>query len=293
MTSARPATASAARLVDDLAAAGGAPRLTWYDGDGRVELSGAVLANWVVKTTNLLVEELDAGPGTRVLVDLPPHWRALVWTLAAWRAGATVALADHGATPGGRAHVLVTDRPAEHAGTDRTDEAADVVAVSLAALARRFDGDLPPGAIDAAAAVMTYPDALGWVPPTDPGATALAGTDPRSPDAPDAGPSSSASADVRHDAVLAWAAEAPSPAADVPAGLRTLVVATEPRTFLRTAVGCWARGGSLVAVTPDVAALETTAPARWERIVGGERVEARVEARIDAPSGAAEAPETP
>ena len=42
----------------------GRPRLTWYgDGPERIELSGAVLANWVAKTTNLLVEELDAAAG--------------------------------------------------------------------------------------------------------------------------------------------------------------------------------------------------------------------------------------
>ncbi|MDR3068395.1 MAG: TIGR03089 family protein, partial [Cellulomonas sp.] len=54
----------------------GKPRLTWYDSDDqRVELSGAVLSNWANKTANLLVEEVEAGPGTRVGLDLPLHWR--------------------------------------------------------------------------------------------------------------------------------------------------------------------------------------------------------------------------
>ncbi|MEK8228049.1 hypothetical protein NKG05_21105 [Oerskovia sp. M15] len=44
-----------------------------------MELSGAVLHNWINKTVNLLVEEFDAAPGTRVLLDLPSHWRAIVW----------------------------------------------------------------------------------------------------------------------------------------------------------------------------------------------------------------------
>ncbi|WP_245605724.1 TIGR03089 family protein, partial [Promicromonospora kroppenstedtii] len=84
-----------ASLLARLAADGGRPRLTWYGDDGeRVELSGAVLANWASKTVNLLVEEFDAAPGTTVVVDLPVHWRAAVWTLAAWRTGATVALPD-------------------------------------------------------------------------------------------------------------------------------------------------------------------------------------------------------
>ena len=83
----------------------------------RVELSGAVLANWVAKTTNLIVEEFDAGPGCRLLIDLPPHWRTAVWVLGALRAGATAVLpgAD-GAAPDGRdADVTVTVRPARAA----------------------------------------------------------------------------------------------------------------------------------------------------------------------------------
>lgn len=147
----------------------GRPRVTWYSGDGeRVELSGAVLDNWISKTANLLVEELDAGAGYRVLLDLPAHWRSVVWALAVWRVGACVV------TPGGdpsptdsAADLVVTDRPAAHA------EARDLVAVALPALARRFDEPLPAGAIDAAAAVMTYADRLGWVPPVQEGSPAL------------------------------------------------------------------------------------------------------------------------
>jgi len=140
----------------------GRPRLTWYgDAGERVELSGAVLANWVTKTANLLVEEVDAGPHVRVRLDLPGHWRAVVWALAVWRVGACVVVGhDEPAT------VTVTPDPAGHRGT--------VVAVALPALARRFAGDLPPGAIDGAA-VLGYGDALGWVPPPDLDAPALAG----------------------------------------------------------------------------------------------------------------------
>lgn len=151
-----------AALLSQLNRDPGRPRITWYGADyERVELSGAVLDNWVSKTTNLLVEEFDAAPGVRVRIDLPPHWRTLVWALATWRAGACVAL-------DGDADVVVTSRPGSHSGHA-------VVAVSLPALARRFDGPLPRGAVDAAAAVMTYGDAIGWLPPTDPGSPALEG----------------------------------------------------------------------------------------------------------------------
>ncbi|WP_019136655.1 TIGR03089 family protein [Cellulomonas massiliensis] len=138
----------------------GRPRLTWYGPDGeRVELSGAVLVNWVSKTTNLLVEEFDAGPGSRVRVDLPGHWRSVVWQLAAWRVGACLVDDEE--------EVLVTDAPPADA------PGAEVVAVALPALARRFDGALPPGAIDAAAAVMTYGDRIGWAPVPDPASPAV------------------------------------------------------------------------------------------------------------------------
>jgi uncharacterized protein (TIGR03089 family) len=156
----------------------GRPRLTWYGDDGeRIELSGAVLENWVNKVTNLLVEEFDAGPGTRVAVDLPLHWRTAIWALAAWRAGATTILIGTDGTDGadmvnergtGKVDVVITTRPAAWAGSG-----GELVAVALPALARRFDGELPPGAVDAAAAVMTYGDQLAWVPTIDPDAPAV------------------------------------------------------------------------------------------------------------------------
>jgi uncharacterized protein (TIGR03089 family) len=163
-----------ASLLARLAADGGRPRLTWYGDDGeRVELSGAVLANWVAKTVNLLVAEIDAAPGSAVVLDLPPHWRSVLWALSAWRCGATVVVpADDRSAAAGRS------RRRRRAGPREWDEAlhrgADLVAVALPALARRFDGDLPAGAIDAAAAVMTYGDAIDWAPPTDPDEVARA-----------------------------------------------------------------------------------------------------------------------
>ncbi|WP_449372126.1 TIGR03089 family protein [Arthrobacter psychrolactophilus] len=67
------------------------PRLSWYGPDSeRVELSGRVLDNWIAKTANYLVDELDAEPGTLIALDLPLHWRSMVWLLASWAVGATV-----------------------------------------------------------------------------------------------------------------------------------------------------------------------------------------------------------
>ena len=151
-------TSPVAAILATLTQDPGRPRLTWYGPDDeRVELSGAVLANWVTKTSNLLVEELDAAPGTVVALDLPAHWRTLVWALAVWRTGATLSLVSP-KDDEVEADVAITHRPEAWAAYD-----VPLVAVALPALARSFGDGLPAGALDAAGAVMTYGDALGPV----------------------------------------------------------------------------------------------------------------------------------
>lgn len=129
------------------------PRITCYDdGTGeRIELSGKVLANWVFKAANLLQEELDAGPGTRVGLRLPAdHWRTYYWALGAWSVGAEVVTGDGPVD----VHIGVASDPGTHA-----DPAAqDRILVTLAALARAASGDVPPGAIDEARELATYGD---------------------------------------------------------------------------------------------------------------------------------------
>ncbi|MEV0892855.1 TIGR03089 family protein [Promicromonospora sp. NPDC050262] len=230
-----------ASLLARLAADGGRPRLTWYGDDGeRVELSGAVLANWASKTVNLLVEEFDAAPGTTVVVDLPVHWRTAVWALAAWRTGATVALADAGvAAP----DVVVTDTPEQWA-----DGGADLVVVSLPALARKYDGDLPPGAVDAASAVMTYGDAIAWVPEVDPDQDALV----------------TAAGTVGHKVLV------PEPGD----GARVLVDGRAPvADVLRDLLGIWAGGGSVVLTSSATAAALEADDDRLARLRGSERID--------------------
>jgi uncharacterized protein (TIGR03089 family) len=143
----------------------GRPRLTWYGPDGeRVELSARVLDNWVAKTANLLVEELDAEPGTTVRLDLPPHWRTAVWALAAWAVGGELVDDD--------ADVVVT--VGGHAGG-----AGRLVIVALPALARAVD-DAPPGALDYNAEVSGFGDVFTPVgPPAPIAAAAWPGEQPR------------------------------------------------------------------------------------------------------------------
>lgn len=129
------------------------PRITCYDDRSgeRIELSARVLNNWVAKAANLLQDEFDAGPGTAVALDLPPHWRTLYWALAAWATGATVTLPPP-ATP----DVLITTDPA--ATTD-----APLVVVTLAALARQAAAALPAGAVDEARELAGFPDTFASV----------------------------------------------------------------------------------------------------------------------------------
>jgi uncharacterized protein (TIGR03089 family) len=144
-------------LLHQLLSDPGRPRVTWYGPDGeRVELSGKVLLNWVSKTANLLVDELDAEPTTTVGLDLPAHWRTITWLLATWAVGGHAVIAPEKAVD-----VLVTTRP----GAEGLPDAEHVVGVALPALATSWPGTpgtnaakLPAGVVDAAAEVRLQPD---------------------------------------------------------------------------------------------------------------------------------------
>ena len=125
-----------------------APRLTWYGPDAeRVELSGRVLDNWVAKTSNLLQDELDAAPGMRLRMELPAHWKSMVWALAAWQVGLQTVLDD------GAADYMVTADPESVEGNYDA-----VIAVALPALAMRWPGTLAAGFLDYAAEVRSHGD---------------------------------------------------------------------------------------------------------------------------------------
>ena len=87
---------------------GAEPLITYYDLDSgeRTELSAVSFANWVNKTSNLLVDELLVDPGDAVQLTLaethPGHWVTLIWELACWQVGAVVSL-----DPAAEAKVIV------------------------------------------------------------------------------------------------------------------------------------------------------------------------------------------
>jgi uncharacterized protein (TIGR03089 family) len=213
------------------------PRLTWYGPDSeRVELSGRVLDNWVAKTSNLLQDELDAEPGMRVRLDLPAHWKSLIWALASWQLGMETLL------DGGGADFLVTDKPDTFQG-----QYDAVVAVALPALAMRWPGELPDGVIDYASEVRSHGDVFMAHADPDASGCALSGRDGQ-----------------RHlhgDLLSAFA----TPHEE---GVRLLVSAADGlEAALANSLGAWTKGGSVVLAHPDVELTEKLLAA--ERIHGG------------------------
>jgi uncharacterized protein (TIGR03089 family) len=128
------------------------PLLTTYDDSSgeRVELSVATVDNWVAKTANFLVDGVSAGPGDRVGLLLPAHWRTATWLLACWAAGCSARLGDVQ-----ECDIVVADAA-------RLDEALaagaqETVAVSLQPLGGGL-GPLPPGVVDYGGEVLAYGD---------------------------------------------------------------------------------------------------------------------------------------
>jgi uncharacterized protein (TIGR03089 family) len=135
------------------------PLVTYYDmatGE-RVELSTTTAANWVAKTSNFLVDELDATPGSRIRVGLPSHWLTTVWILSAWNVGA--ALVDDAADIGLSGPDLVADEPQR-------------VAASLRPLGGRFT-EPPSGFLDLGAEVPGQGDHFVALDPPVPSTLAL------------------------------------------------------------------------------------------------------------------------
>lgn len=235
------------------------PRLTWYGDDGeRVELTGPVADNWVTKGVNLLVEEYRCGPGTRVLLDLPVHWRTVLWALATWRTGGAVAVAPEGVVAPERADIVVTDRPERWEDVVGAPGAPELVVVALPALARTVPA-LPPGAFDAAAAIGGYGDILTWVPEAELDRSALETGDRT----------------ISHGDLLDWAAESAEP----PAGQRSGRVLVRPTSedlvpVLATTLAVYGVDGSLVLTSTGAAATLAADPAALEHLVATERVTA-------------------
>ncbi|MEV1291343.1 TIGR03089 family protein [Pseudonocardia sp. NPDC049635] len=140
-----------ALLGPALGASAARPLFTHYDDatGERVELSGTTTANWTAKAANLLRDECDVEPGTRVSVLLPAHWQTAAALLAVWSCGAE--LVGDPATAG----VVLAD--AARLDTALAAGADVVVAFSLDAFGRGLTG-LPTGVLDFATEVRVHGD---------------------------------------------------------------------------------------------------------------------------------------
>jgi hypothetical protein len=174
-------------LAATIAADPSRPLVTFYDDatGERIELSAKTFGNWVAKTANLLVDGLDAQPGARVALALPPHWQTAVWLFACWSAGLVAVPVDMtpdtapdltpGARPGdggGRGGLGAAGADIVAAAEEFLPAAAaagvpDVVGLSLHAFGAPLR-DCPPGVVDYAADVRTYGDDFSPYPAVDP-----------------------------------------------------------------------------------------------------------------------------
>lgn len=159
-----PPPHTAAQLLRALESTGPRPALAWYGEAARIELSGHVVANWVIKAIGHLHDEIDLAPGDEVVLDLPPHWKRLALAVACWAlgAGVTVLEREAGAEPEAPSgteepRVVVTDRP----DSPLAETADEVLAVEAVSLAPRYGAELPPLVHDWLVEVRGSSDRLG------------------------------------------------------------------------------------------------------------------------------------
>lgn len=130
---------------------GTSPALVWYGDQERIELSGKVVAMHLAKITQYLLDDLGVDSSSTLVLDLPPHWKSVMWALAGQLAECTVAL-EAGEVSWN--DVVVTSHPTQ------PDSNATNLALTLESLAFSWPGELPEGYDDAASAPMRYPDSI-------------------------------------------------------------------------------------------------------------------------------------
>lgn len=243
-------------ITDHLAALGAAPALTAYTPDGRLEVSGRVALQWANKIVGLLRDELDAEEGDVLRVDLPPSWRAPLWTLGALLAGVTPRLpgtdgpdeAEHlpedKATASGTAdgptaaretatNVTPAIATVTHVPDTVPDDAGTILALAEGSLAMRWTGELPRGGIDASSETLAQPDDMIF-PPTP----------------------------ADGDPVLGAASAV---GRDLPTGVREALVPTGTSDAVVAVLGAWLARGSAVLLAPGTDETESARLVEVER----------------------------
>lgn len=146
-----------------------APLVTYYDLGPtdvaeRTELSAATLANWVAKTANFFVDDLDVSGSDSVAVAIPPHWQSAAILLATWAVGAGVTEQVDGADI-----VVCSEARLEEL---RDASAREIVATSLHPLALPLSYR-PGHVLDYSVEVRTHGDFYRPLSPVDPDSVAL------------------------------------------------------------------------------------------------------------------------
>lgn len=140
-------------LAHLLAADPARPRLTVYDEhtQSRLDFSAQTLDNWAAKVGNMLYEELDLAPGSRINISLPCGWQACVIALGAIAAGVDYSFGD------------AATAEVEFCSQDRVPDnpVGDLVVVTDDPFGRgvvETGGTLPPGTVDFGPTVRFYGD---------------------------------------------------------------------------------------------------------------------------------------
>ena len=112
---------------------------------------GKLRANHMAKIAGYLADEVWLDEGSRLLLDLPSHWKTCLWGLGGMLAGLEVAIGTTADTPDG----VITNHP------ETPPDADNVIALDLGPLALSWMGDpLASGVFDGSAEVMGSPDQL-------------------------------------------------------------------------------------------------------------------------------------
>lgn len=80
------------------------PAVTVLGDAGRAEQGFVTLAQWAAKGAHLLQMDLQAEPGSRVLVDIPPGWTLAAACAAVWWVGGTVVIGEAADVDGAIVH---------------------------------------------------------------------------------------------------------------------------------------------------------------------------------------------
>ncbi|MEU7656629.1 TIGR03089 family protein [Micromonospora taraxaci] len=216
----------------------------------RVDLTPQQVGSWAARSAGLLRDGCGLGPGSRVAVLLPPHWRTAAVLLGAWASGLAVSFRPR-ATAGLAVLEVGGDRPFDavlvtpERQDDWLEDVPDATHRYLVGTGPGHLADVPLGWLDWSAEVLRHPD-------TTPDHTVIHPSDPATADGTTYGQ---------------WGALAQEFATmlDLRAGDRLLVDAAETEQPLKWLLAPLSVGASVV-ISANLD------PAQRDAIVAAERV---------------------